>query len=45
MSEQESLLLDVGNMLGSLVVLGCIFVTYIAIAMIVDGIKQQIKNK
>jgi len=44
MTEQASLLIDVGNMLGVLVIIGCMFVLAAAGAMLWHGI-QDIINK
>ena len=41
MTEQQSLLLDVGNALGVLVVVGCMFVLATAVGMLLDTIKQS----
>ena len=43
MTEQESLLLDLGNAVGVFVFLACCFVVAIGIGLIYNGIKDSLK--
>ena len=44
MTEQQSLLLDVGNALGVLAVVACCFIVATAVGMVCQGIKQLVSK-